>query len=410
VATPPEVPTLKRQRADDESPSSADAGGDPLGLRRFPIPQTVESREAGLLGPWAMHSADSRGRKYPESGHSYRGPFQRDRDRIVHSAAYRRLSAKTQVFTGDLGDYHRTRLTHTLEVSSVARTLGRALALNEDLVEALALVHDLGHPPFGHAGEDILDECLANVGGFSHNEHALRLVEEIEIRYSDFPGLNLSLEVLDGQSTRVAKDGSLPSPLLEVQAVEAADSVAYDTHDADDALELGLLTLDELLEVPLWAEAAARVRRRSAAVTGDHLRRAVLHELIDWQVGDLLANAQAELSQGNVLSTDQVRQTPLIIQASTGLAQQKAELEVFLRERVYRHPDVVRQRNVVQQYLREMFAAFRVKPELLPPRFHGRIEKVGLDRAVGDYLAGMTDRFAQREYERLFASSTGTAS
>jgi dGTPase len=356
-----------------------------------------------------MHSTETRGRKHPEPEHPYRGPFQRDRDRIVHSAAYRRLSAKTQVFTGDLGDYHRTRLTHTLEVSSVARTLGRALALNEDLVEALALVHDLGHPPFGHAGEDTLDECLDGAGGFTHNEHALRLVEEIEIRYRDFPGLNLSLEVLEGQSTRTVKDDGLPSPLLEVQAVEAADSVAYDTHDADDALELGLLTLDELLSVPLWAEAAARVRRRAAGLTGDHLRRAVLHELIDWQVSDLLANAQAKLVHGNILNTDDVRRTPLIIQASRDLAEQKAELETFLRERVYRHPDVVRQRHVVQQYLREMFAGYRARPHLLPARFHGRIQTVGLDRVVGDYLAGMTDRFAQREFQRLFAPGTAAA-
>jgi dGTPase len=388
---------LKRSPADKS---------DPLGLRRFPIPLLVEAREAGLLGPWAMHSANSKGRRHPEPDHPYRGPFQRDRDRIVHSAAYRRLSAKTQVFTGDLGDYHRTRLTHTLEVSSVARTLGRALALNEDLVEALALVHDLGHPPFGHAGEDILDECLADVGGFSHNEHALHLVELIEIRYSDFPGLNLSLEVLGGQSTRIGKDDIAPSPLLEVQAVEAADSVAYDTHDADDAMELKLLSLDELLEIPLWAEAARRVRKRSAALSGGHLRRAVLHELIDWQVGDLLSNAQAKLNRGELMSTEDVRHSAIVIQASPELAQQKLELETFLKERVYRHPEVVKQRTVVQQYLRAMFAGYKANPALLPPRFRDRAQSVGLERTIGDYLAGMTDRFARREHQRLFAGES----
>lgn len=173
------------------------------------------------------------------------------------------MSAKTQVFTGELGDYHRTRLTHTLEVASVARTVGRALALNEDLIEALALVHDLGHPPFGHAGEDLLDECLRDEGGFSHNAQALRIVRELETRYHDFPGLNLSREVLEGQGTRIDHDTRRGRPLLEVQVVEAADSITYDTHDADDALELGLLTLDELLATALWAEAAKRVRRRA---------------------------------------------------------------------------------------------------------------------------------------------------
>ena len=202
----------------------------------------------------------SAGREHPEPEHPYRGAFQRDRDRIVHSAAYRRLSAKTQVFTGEMGDYHRTRLTHTLEVASVARTIGRALALNEDLIEALALVHDLGHPPLGHAGEELLDECLRGEGGFSHNSQALRIVRELEIRYHEFPGLNLTREVLAGQATRVEHDTSQQRPLLEVQVVDAADSIAYDTHDADDALQLGLLSLDELLAPPLWAEAAARVR------------------------------------------------------------------------------------------------------------------------------------------------------
>jgi dGTPase len=216
------------------------------------ISNSVIARERAILKPYAMFSELSAGREHPEPEHPYRGPFQRDRDRIVHSAAYRRLSSKTQVFTGELGDYHRTRLTHTLEVASVARTIGRALALNEDLIEALALVHDLGHPPFGHAGEDTLDECLAGEGGFSHNAQALRIVRELEIRYHEFPGLNLTREVLEGQGTRVSHDTSRLRPLLEVQVVEAADSITYDTHDADDALELGLLSLDDLLKTALW--------------------------------------------------------------------------------------------------------------------------------------------------------------
>src|SRR4051812_46054655 len=211
---------------------------------------TTNEREAAIFAPHAMHSADSAGRRYPEADHPYRGPYQRDRDRILHSAAFRRLSQKMQVFTGEMGDYHRTRLTHTLEVASIARTIARVLRLNEDLVEALALVHDLGHPPFGHSGEDVLNECLRNDGGFNHNAQGLRVCELLETSYREFPGLNLTQEVLDGQRQRSEKDpsnnanGSLRepafSPLLEVQVVDAADSIAYDAHDADDALELGL--------------------------------------------------------------------------------------------------------------------------------------------------------------------------
>src|SRR5437764_11203730 len=215
-----------------------------------PSLMSTAEREAALFARYARHSADSRGRKHPETEHRYRGPFQRDRDRVVHSSAFRRLSGKMQVFTGDMGDYHRTRLTHTHEVASIARTAGRALRLNEDLVEALALFHDIGHPPFGHAGEDALNECLAGEGGFSHNQFALALAEELESRYAAFPGLNLTYEVLEGQATRADKTAAYAAtglaPLLEVQVVEAADSMTYDAHDTDDAVKLQLVVLDEL--------------------------------------------------------------------------------------------------------------------------------------------------------------------
>lgn len=362
----------------------------------------IAARERVLLAPYAMHSADSTGRKHPEPSHPYRGPFQRDRDRIVHSAAHRRLSAKMQVFTGERGDYHRTRLTHTLEVASVARTVGRALKLNEDLIESLALAHDLGHPPFGHAGEDALDECLAGEGGFSHNRQALTIVEELEQRYPEFPGLNLSHEVLEGQATRICKSSGAMRPLLEVQVVEAADSVAYDTHDADDALELGLLTLPELLEVPLWSEAARRVRRRHGALDDKQLKRAVLHELIDWQVGDLVDRVGRRLAAGDLKSAADVRQAEYLVEVNPELAELKRQLEKFLYERVYRHPEVLRRRDEAQAMLCEMFAGYLARPELLSKSFLARAERVGLRRSVGDYLAGMTDRYAQQEYARLF--------
>lgn len=368
-----------------------------------PVDGLIAAREAILLAPYAMHSADSAGRKHPESQHPYRGPFQRDRDRIVHSAAYRRLSAKMQVFTGEMGDYHRTRLTHTHEVASVARTVGRALRLNEDLIEALALAHDLGHPPFGHAGEDALDECLKAEGGFSHNRHALAIVEELEQRYPEFPGLNLSLEVLEGQATRIDKAQGELRPLLEAQVVEAADSVAYDTHDADDALELRLLTLGELLELPLWSEAARRVRRRYGALGDKELKRAVLHELIDWQVGDLVERAARRLSVGDLQSVADVRGAASIVGVNPELAELKRQLEKFLYDRVYRHPEVLRLRSQAQAMLAEMFAGYEARSDLLPSSFQQRAGRVGLRRSVGDYLAGMTDRFAQQEYGRLFA-------
>jgi dGTPase len=363
--------------------------------------QPVADREAALLAPYAMPSAASAGRKQPEPPHPYRGPFQRDRDRIVHSTAYRRLSGKTQVFTGDLGDHHRTRLTHTIEVASIARTVARALRLNEDLVEALALMHDLGHPPFGHAGEDALAECLAAEGGFSHNRQALRIVEELEQRYPDFSGLNLSLEVLEGQATRVHKAPAPGGSLMETQVVEAADSVAYDTHDADDALRLGLLTLGELLEVPLWREAARRVRQRWTALADKPFERAILHELIDWQVGDLLARAAECVAASGIDSPQAVRQAPPLVAPSPDLAQQKAELERVLFDRVYRHPQLLATRRAAQEALKGLFAHLCARPENLPEFFRRRTEAVGTRLAVGDYVAGMTDRYTYHQHRRL---------
>jgi dGTPase len=353
-----------------------------------------------LLAPYAFRSADSAGRKYPEPTQPFRGPFQRDRDRIVHCSAFRRLSYKTQVFTGEKGDYHRTRLTHTLEVTCVARTLGRVLRLNEDLIEALSLAHDLGHPPFGHAGEETLNRSLAGVGGFSHNRQGLRIVEELEQRYPDFPGLNLSLETLEGQAAR-GNQQSHEQPLLEVQVVDAADGVAYNTHDADDALEMGLITLDELLEFTLWKQAARRVSRRWTALAGKQLTRALVHELIGWQVADLLQETQARLAQHGVDSPAAVRRAPRIVEPSTELAPMTREVQQFLYHRVYRHPQILAVRHAAQDRLAELFDRLVQRPELLPPGFYGRIESSGLERTVGDYLAGMTDRYADQQHAQL---------
>lgn len=364
--------------------------------------QTVAQREAALLAPYAMRSGDSGGRKYPEPEHPYRGPFQRDRDRIVHSAAYRRLSGKTQVFTGDMGDYHRTRLTHTYEVASIARTLGRTLRLNEDLIEALALFHDIGHPPFGHAGEDALDECLEQVGGFSHNRFALTLAEELESRYPEFPGLNLTREVLDGQTHRAEKNQPAQLvPLLEVQIVDLADSITYDAHDTDDAVKLGLVDLPQLLEIPLVALAAERVAQRGRPLSGKLLRSSIVHELIDLQVTDVLAHSAPALSTAANMTSQQVRSAGILIEPSPAIQAQKRVLESFLFDRVYRHPKILEVRTIAQARLRTMFYALVNHPDKLPMRFRERIEPFGLERTVGDYLAGMTDRYCDAAYQRL---------
>lgn len=385
-----------------------------------------DEREQALLASYAMHSADSAGRRHSEPPHPYRGPYQRDRDRILHSAAFRRLSHKTQVFTGEMGDYHRTRLTHTLEVSSIARTIARALRLNEDLVEALALAHDLGHPPFGHSGEEILDQCLREHGGFNHNAQALRICERLEIRYPEFSGLNLTYEVLEGQRRRAEKEpgaGSVEqgvnqssicsdsllhagsplggSPLLEVQVVDAADSIAYDAHDADDALEVGLLTLNDLLEIPLWHEASQRTGQRFGKLDDRHRRRVIVHEVIDWQVSDVLNAAREDLASRGVTSVTDVRNSPVTVRPSGELAGKKAGLEQFLFDAVYHHPTVLAKRTHAQRLLCEMFEALIVEPSRLPKKFQRSAESDGLPRAVGDYLAGMTDRFAFDQHPRL---------
>lgn len=375
-----------------------------------PTPRmTIAQREGLLLASYAMHSADSRGRRHEEVEHPYRGPFQRDRDRIVHSSAFRRLSGKMQVFTGDMGDYHRTRLTHTHEVASIARTLGRALRLNEDLIEALALFHDIGHPPFGHAGEDALDECLTGHGGFSHNAFALTLAEELESRYPAFPGLNLTCEVLDGQATRADKEASYAAtglaPLLEVQVVEAADSMTYDAHDTDDAVKLRLVELDELASCGLVREALATVRGQYANLREDLLRKAVVHQLIDRQVTDVLDSSAAVLATAEGMNAQEVRRSAVRIIASRELTEQKRELEKFLYGRVYRHPRIIEVRSEAQGQLKAMFERLRAEPSLLLTHFQTRAKKVGLERAIGDYLAGMTDRFCDQHYRQLFAAT-----
>jgi len=351
-----------------------------------------------------MHGARSAGRVHPEPLHPYRSPYQRDRDRILHSSAFRRLAHKTQVFTGAMGDYHRSRLTHTLEMASIARTVGRTLRLNEDLIEALALAHDIGHPPFGHAGEEVLDECGRECGGFNHNQQALRIVELLETRYPDFPGLNLSREILDGQRSRSEKlrPEDAGGRLLEVQTVDAADSVAYVAHDADDAIELGMLELEELNAASLWRIAAGSARHRYGALDEQQFRRAAVHELIDLLVSDLIQSSRTRLAEAAPANAvDVLQREAALVGASAELAEQKTELQRLLFDRVYRHPTVLKQRAYACDALHEMFESIMAHPERLPAKFSVIAEREGLRRAAVDFLAGMTDRFALEEHDRM---------
>ncbi len=363
---------------------------------------TTIDRENQLLAPYAMHSCDSRGRQFSEPVHQYRGPFQRDRDRILHSSAYRRLSGKMQVFTGGMGDYHRTRLTHTQEVATIARTIGRALRLNEDLIEALALMHDIGHPPYGHAGEDALDEVARDVGGFSHNQFALTIVQVLEVRYSETPGLNLTYEVLDGQTARVDKDAKPPRPLLEVQLVDASDSTTYDAHDTDDAVKLGLVTLDEMRQVPLIEECLEFVRKNYSNLSRKQLRKAVVHRLIDRQVSDLLTTCATQLASLGFNSANDAIHSNFVIGPSDELFEQKTELEKFLHGRVYRHPQLVKIRQEAQQRVKQMYAGLVADPSKMAPKYQRRGEIVGIKRAAVEFIAGMTDHYCESLFEKHF--------
>lgn len=363
----------------------------------------VDRREKMLLAPFAMFSSQSQGRKHPEIDHPYRGPFQRDRDRILHSSAYRRLSGKMQVFTGEMGDYHRTRLTHTQEVATIARTIGRSLGLNEDLIEALALMHDIGHPPYGHAGEDALDECIKDHGGFSHNQFALTIANELEVRFLDFPGMNLTQEVLAGQTSRIDKTAKGQKPLLEVQLVDAADSTTYDAHDTDDALKLGLVTIEQMAELEMVKESIAYVRKNYTALNEDLLRQAIVHRLIERQVTSLISHCAGQLKDYQFQNHLEAINSPFSIAHAQELAEQKAELERFLYRHVYRHPKLITIRQQAQERLKEMFAHYCQSPQSFPQKYQQRAEKIGVQRMAVEYLAGMTDSFCEDTYRNMFA-------
>jgi dGTPase len=371
-------------------------------------------RERSLLAPCAVRAAESRGRAHPEPEHPLRSPFERDRDRIIHSSAFRKLEYKTQVFVNHEGDYYRTRLTHTLEATQIARSLARFLRLNEDLAEALALVHDVGHAPFGHAGEDALQERMRAHGGFEHNLQTLRVVTRLESPYASFPGLNLTWEVREGivrhsrQCGPGATAGPLaeftgtPHPSLEAQLVDACDQLAYNAHDVDDGLTAGLITLQELDEVPLWRRLAGPEVRRGLAP------RQALHfgvrSLINAQVTALAAEIEARIAAWDLASPEDVRRAPGPVAVFPAeMAEENAALRRFLRERVYSNYRVSRMSTKARRVLEALFRSYEEHPEQLPPAVaRAAAGPDGLHRALCDYLAGLTDREALEEHRRLF--------
>ena len=364
--------------------------------------------EDRVLAPYAMRASQTRGREYPEEESAFRTPFQKDRDRVIHTTAFRRLEYKTQVFVNYEGDYYRTRLTHTLEVAQVARSLARALGLNEDLAETVALAHDLGHPPFGHAGERVLAELMADHGGFDHNAQSLRIVTHLEKRYPGFRGLNLTFEVREGIAKHETaydvpdKTFGEGMPTLEAQIVNLADEIAYNAHDLDDGLRSGLLTPGQLESVGLLVEVAAEAELELPRLD-EFSRRVLIRELLGAMITDVILATDANLNRHGIESVEGVRRFPAPLAAySPEMAEKVAELRNFLYQNLYRHWRIVRQVGKARHVLRRLFTAYVEMPEMLPPSVQQAAETEGLHRAVCDYVAGMTDRFALDEYARLF--------
>ncbi|HBY95683.1 MAG: deoxyguanosinetriphosphate triphosphohydrolase [Ardenticatenaceae bacterium] len=374
--------------------------------------EEYEAFEDQWLAPYAARSSASRGRHIREDEHSYRTAFQKDRDRIIHTTAFRRLEYKTQVFVNYEGDYYRTRLTHTIEASQIGRTIARALRLNEDLTEAISLAHDLGHTPFGHAGEEALNELMEGHGGFDHNRQTLRIVTELEGRYPGFRGLNLTYEVREGivkheseydiADIETQEYEPILKPTLEAQIVNYCDEIAYSTHDLDDGLRSGILTFEQVERagLTLWEQARNLV---DSAPWGELTRHRMIRKLINLLVSDLIEQTTHNLRANNIQTLDDVRRCEhLPVSLSPGLRAQERELKNFLFQNMYRHYRVVRMAVKAQRILRELFWAYIQNPTQLPTNVQARLAKDDLYRVVADYIAGMTDRYATQEYDKLF--------
>ncbi len=374
------------------------------------------------LAEYAVVDAVSRGRRYPEPPPSYRSEFQRDRDRIIHAAAFRRLEYKTQVFVNHEGDLFRTRLTHSIEVAQIARSIARALRLNEDLTEAIALAHDLGHTPFGHAGQDALNECMRAYGGFEHNLQSLRVVDKLEEKYADFPGLNLSFETREGilkhcSAKNAAALGDIGArflnkqqPGLEAQLTNLADEIAYNSHDVDDGLRAGLIDIEQLRAIALFNDQYEEVRQRYPGLSQRRVIHEVVRRLINCQVIDLVQTSGALLRQHAPDDLEAVRTHPgALIDFSSEMRERNLELKRFLRSELYRHYRVHRMSVKALRVIRELFEAFFTDSRLLPREAQQQVAELrardgesGQARAVADYIAGMTDRYAIKEHQRVY--------
>jgi dGTPase len=373
--------------------------------------EELEKQEGKILASYAVRSADSRGRRHPEKAHPYRTNFQRDRDRTIHSTAFRRLEYKTQVFVNHEGDHYRTRLTHTIEVAQISRSVARALRLNEDLAEAIALVHDLGHTPFGHAGEETLGEILKDHGGFEHNRQTLRVVDLLEEKYPEFPGLNLSYEVREGiMKHETAYDHPIPEEFnpgekatLECQLVNLADEVAYHCHDIDDGLSSDILREEDLRQIALWGNLDKDLKRRHPDLSFDLRRHQLVRMLINFEVSDLLQETERGIQRYNLKTPLDVRNAGKnVVEFSDETKKLNSELKDFLFDKMYRHYRMIRMADKAKRIITQLFEAYLEDSNQLPPSFRERLKNEDQMQLICDYIAGMTDRFALQEYKKLF--------
>lgn len=373
--------------------------------------EELQQREEQTLAPYAQLSCETRGRLYPEDPALWRTHYQRDRDRVIHSRAFRRLEYKTQVFLNGRGDHFRTRLTHTMEVAATTRSIARALRLNEDLAETIALAHDLGHSPFGHKGEEVLNKLMRGNGGFEHNKQSLRIVEELEQRYPDFRGLNLTWEVREGLMKHERsfvvpgpKGFTARSTSLEAQVANLADELTYASHDLDDGMEAGLLSEDKLRrDVKIFGEAWKHVRKEHGDLPDELRRHFIVRSIIDWQVQDVVENSEQQILDSGVKSADDVRQqTRQLIQHSAERRKLNAELRKYLYANFYLSDGVSGPNQRAGRMLEELFRYYLVHPKEIGEGSQKRARKAGWHRAICDYLSGMTDRYAINDYQRIF--------
>ena len=369
----------------------------------------------GHLAPYAAHAAQTRGRMYAEPPSTSRTEFQRDRDRIIHSTAFRRLEYKTQVFVNHEGDLFRTRLTHSLEVAQIARSIARSLRLNEDLVEAISLAHDLGHTPFGHAGQDALNDCMKPYGGFEHNLQSLLVVDRLEERYGGFDGLNLTFETREGilkhcSRNNAATLGDLErrflegqQPSLEAQLANLADEVAYNNHDIDDGLRSGLISLEQMEGVPLWAVHRREAEAAFPSAGGRRLINETIRRIINALIVDLIATTRAGIAEVAPQNIDDVRAAPALVAFSEPMREEARVLKRFLFDNLYRHYLVMRMAAKARRIIDDLFGAFLDDPRLLPPQYQAKANPEEQPRWIAHYIAGMTDRYAIKEHRRIFA-------